>query len=145
MKVKRIGTLKTMRQYEQVLLEGLIPRYLAKSQCHDSPQRILADMRMECHNPFYLICVLLDDEGGAVGFAMAKVNILRTGRQIIVEHLYAPNMGMMSKLLEMTMSKLQSDHVMWITYRDPQAWIRFTRNQKRPAELYGWLLKFKEG
>lgn len=136
--------MKTLRQYERVLLEELIPKYLSKSQCHDAPQQILADMRTECHNPFYLSCVLLDEDDCAVGFAMARTAITRVGRQLVIEHLHAPNMGMMTKLLEMTMDKLQSHDVMWITYRDPAAWVRFTKKQKHPAELYGWLLRIKE-
>jgi len=98
-------------------------------------------MRTECHNPFYLSIVLLEDTGEAVGFAMARMAIVPMGRQIVVEHLYAPNMGMMSRLLDMTMEKLEAEDVVWVTYRDPQAWIRFTRTQKRPAELHGWLLR----
>ena len=140
MRVKRIGTLKTYRKYEGVLVE-LLPKYLAKSECDDSVGDILSHIRMECHNPFFISCVLLDDSEAVVGFVIAFVSITLQGKKIILEHMYAPNMGMSIKLYDMLVDKLGVEDVWWITHRDPAAWIKFTKKRSRPMKLHGWILR----
>lgn len=119
----------------------IIPRYLAKSGCDEGVGEILAYIRMECHNPFILSCVLLDDEDRLVGFLVAYIVITRLGKRIFVDHVYAPNMNMADKLCDMVREKLGVEDMCWITHRDPAAWIKFSRRKKRPVELYGYMIR----
>lgn len=143
MKVRRIGTIKTLKQYEKALLEDVFPKYLAKSKSRETPQVMLADMRMECHNPFFIACVVLDEGDKPIGFLMARTSLTLHGRQAVVDHFHAPNMRLCAKMLELVMDRFGTEDVLWITHRDPGAWIKFSEKQGHPVELYGWLLRTK--
>jgi hypothetical protein len=143
MRVKRIGTLKTYRKYEGDLMQ-LLPKYLAKSKCDDTVGEILSSIRMECHNPFHMSCVVLDDSDSVIGFVIAYISITIRGKRIVLEHMYAPNLRMSTQLYDMLVDKLDVDDVWWITHRDPSAWIKFSQKQKRPAKLYGWMVKSQD-
>lgn len=119
----------------------LIQKYLPKSGSHESVGEILSQIRMECHNPFFFSCIVLDDADIPIGFVLATVSITRRGKRIFIEHMHAPNLGMADKLHEMMMAKLGVDDVWWLTHRDPSAWIKFCKKRKHPVELYGWMIR----
>ncbi len=124
-----------------MLLESLIPKYIAKSGDHDSPQDILAQVRRECHNPFKLSCMVLNDDNSPVGFIIASLYILPTGKRIVIDHAYTPNSGITPKIYSMIEEKLGTEDIWWITYRDPSAWIKLFKKHGKEIKLQGYLVR----
>jgi hypothetical protein len=141
MKVKRIGTLKTLRQYEKQLLEQVLPKYVAKSGVDERPQDILAQIRLECHNPFVLSCVLLDDAGAVIGFFVSFLQLTNLGKRLYIDHMYAPNTGQSAQMWKMITTKLGTDDVLYMTRRDPDAWIKGLGRLGIRVKLHGYLLR----
>lgn len=133
--------MKTFRQYEKTLLENLIPKYIAKSGDQDTAGDILSQIRLECHNPFKLSCVVLDDAGTAVGFVTASIVMLPTGKRVVIDHAYTPNSGITPKIYTMIEEKLGTEDIWWITYRDPSAWIRLFKKHGKEIKLHGYLVR----
>jgi hypothetical protein len=140
MKIKRIGTLKTLRQYEKALLERVFPKYIAKADCEDQPQEILAQIRLECHNPFFMACALLDEADTPVGFFVAFVQLTKLGKRLYIDHMYAPNTGQEVRLFNIIRERLGVDDVMFLTRRDPDAWIKMFKRAGVELKLHGYLL-----
>lgn len=141
MRVKRISKVSTLRQYEAGLLE-LIPKYLAKSLDEDQPQDILRQIRLGCHAPCALNCVVLDDDDRLCGFCCAYILMDMKGKRLIIDHLYAPNLAMSVKIYDMLVEKSGMDDVWFITYRDPKGWERMSKKCRRPLALRGYVMRF---
>ena len=142
MKIKRVSRTGTLKLYEKRLVEELIPAYLSKSRSKDTAEEVLMDMKLGCNNPFAFICVILDDADVPVGFMSSHQGVSCKGKQVVVDHLYAPSMGLSARLLDTVMEKLDAKSVLWLTYRDPSAWIKLSNKVNRPAELFGWMVRF---
>ncbi len=145
MKVKRIATLPTFKKYEEDLLD-LIPKYLKKSGCSDSPEDILESIKSGCHNPHFNCCVVVDEEI-LKGFVIAYVWVDQQGKRIMVDHFHAPNMKLAGTVYKMVVGKLCQDYnideldVFFITYRNPEAWVKFSRREGVPMDVYSWILR----
>lgn len=133
--------MKTYRQYERALLESLIPKYIAKSGDGDGIADILAQIRLECHNPFKLSCMVLDDAGTPMGFVVASIVLMPMGKRVIIDHAYVPNMGIAPRIYGMIEEKLGTDDIWWVTYRDPSAWIRMFKKHGKEVKLHGYLVR----
>ena len=142
MKIKRVSRTRTLRLYEKKLVEELIPAYLSRSRSRDTAEEVMMDMKLGCNDPFAFVCVILDDEDVPVGFMSARQEVSTKGKQAVVDHLYAPSMGLTAGLLDTVMQKLGVKSVLWLTYREPSAWIKLSNKVNRPAELFGWMVKY---
>lgn len=143
MKIKRIATLRTLRQYERVLLEELLPKHLAKSGCSEQPQEVLSLIRLECHNPFFLCCVLLSEDSEPIGFIVAYVQNTVLGQRLYIDHMYAPNTGMIMRLFGMVKDRLGVDDVTWMTHRNPEAWVKLGKKYGHDLVLHGYVIRTK--
>jgi len=140
MRVKRIGTVRTYREYETALGHELVPKYLAKSGCSDTAVDIMSDLRTGCNNPMFFGCVVLDGEK-AVGFVIAYIAMTNRGKKVIFDHAHVPNMNMAAKVYDLVMDKLGVADAMWVTYRNPEAWVRFCNKNRHPVEVFGWMIR----
>ena len=141
MKLKRIGTLKTLRQYEKALLEDVLPRYIAKAGVDERPQEILSQIRLECHNPFFFAAVALDNSDRPVGFFIAFVQITLLGKRLYIDHVYMPNVTDNVRIYEIVRDKLGVDSVLWLTHRNPEAWVKMFARYGHKIELHGYVLR----
>jgi hypothetical protein len=154
LKVKRVATIPTFEKYKKDL-SALIPKYLKKSGCHDTEEDILQSIKLGCNNPHYNCCVLVEkkpiSEHGSMevlkGFIIAYVWVDHKGKKITVDHLYAPNMGLAGKVFSLVVDKLCEDfnvdneNIWFMTYRNPEAWIRFADKEGYPMNLQAWVLR----
>ena len=141
MKLKRIGTLKTLRLYEKALLEDILPKYVSKAGVDDRPQEILSQIRLECHNPYFMAGVALDDSDRPVGFFVAFVQITLLGKRLYIDHVYMPNVTDNVRIYEMVKDKLGVDSVLWMTRRNPEAWIKMFAKLGHRVELHGYIIR----
>ena len=145
MKVKRIATLPTFTKYEEDLT-ALIPKYLKKSGCQDELEEIVRSIKLGCHDPHFSCCVILDEEV-LKGFIIAYVWVDYKGKKIMVDHLYAPNMKLAGKVYSMVVDKLcenfnvDNEDIYFVTYRNPEAWVKFADKEGYPMNLHGWVLR----
>ena len=141
MKLKRIGTLKTLRQYEKALLEDVFPKYIAKAGVDERPQEILSQIRLECHNPFFMAAVALGADDRPIGFFIAFVQLTLLGKRLYIDHVYMPNVTDNVRIYEMVKDKLGVDDVIWMTHRNPEAWIKMFAKYGHKVELHGYVVR----
>ena len=145
-KIKRITTLKTYNQYADDLHTLLVP-YLKKSGCEDID--ILQVMKLQCHNPYHFSCIILEDEVPK-GFLMASIVHTLSHNRIVIEHLYAPNMKLVLQVYKVICDKLSKDfdipksNIYFMTYRNPESWVRYCKKQGINTYLSSYVLRIKE-
>ena len=61
MKIKRIATLRTFKEYEDRLV-ALAEKYVAKAHVPESAREVVDQIKTRCHNPFALSCVIINTE-----------------------------------------------------------------------------------
>lgn len=133
--------MKTLKQYERVLLEQIFPRYIRKSGYEEGPQEILNQIRMECHNPFFMCCVILDGAGVVIGFFVAFVQMTNLGKRMYVDHVYTPDTGQSAQVFDMVRKKLGVEDVIFMTRRNPEAWIKLFNKYGIKVKLHGYLIR----
>lgn len=146
--VKRIASLPSFRKYEDGLRKAIVA-YLKKSGCKDTLEGILTDIRLGCHSPDIYCCVISQEEV-VRGFAFAFVERDHRGKTIVVDHFYLPNMTMAVRIYDWVVEKLcdsakvERDKVWFVTYRNPEVWLRYMKKVGREHEVTGWMLRRKE-
>jgi hypothetical protein len=146
MKVKRIGTLQTFNKYKEHI-KKLVPRYLNKSKCTDTNEVILSMIELGCNDPFFVCCVI-EDGDKTIGFLIAYVHYSIGKKKIIIDHFHCPN-AVNANVYKMVTEKMckqfnvKSDDVYFLTYRNPDAWVRLSKKRNLEMEVHGWILKRK--
>lgn len=145
MRIKRIATIETLKRYEPALRK-LVPQYLRASHSRFTVSGLLRLILHNCHNPLFNCCVVENDKG-PVGFAIASVVTTDYGRRVMVDHFHTPNLKLSVKVYDLLTERLCRDfsipksEVYMVTYRNPEAWLRYIKSRKRSAEIYGWVLR----
>jgi len=135
--ITRIATLSTFNRYKPVL-QKLISKYLKKSWCDDTEEEILKDIELNCHNPYSLTC-MIDDSG----FAVVLVQPTLKGKKAIIEHFYCPNsvaIPVYRTIMQKIKSQFEIIETIFITYRNPEAWLRFTERHGLKLNVKSYLL-----
>lgn len=98
-------------------------------------------MRLECHNPFFLSCVLLSNDNVPVGFFIAFIQITHLGKRLYIDHMYAPNTGQAAEMYWMIQERMGVEDVLFMTRRSPDAWIKLFRKNGKDVRLHGYLIR----
>lgn len=142
MKAKRIGQLKTYLTFSEGLSDAAV-KYLKKSGCEDSATEILTDIRLNCHNP-RMYCLVVGDPQKVDAFVVAMLTAAGGKKLLVIEHLYAPNQKLAAGLYRLVKKLAAGDSeqfdTVFVTYRDPDAWIRFGQKHKVPLKVKSYLL-----
>jgi len=135
--ITRITTLPAFHKHKHTLIK-LIPKYLKKSKCTDTPDDILKDIEFNCHNPYFFACLVNDN-----GFVVALVQPSLTGKKTIIEHFYVSN-SIAAPVYKAIITKLEEqfkiNETIWATYRNPDAWMRFAKKQGIDLTIKSYLL-----
>ena len=146
--IKRIAKLSTFKHYKSDL-QSIIPKYLEKSKCPNTANDLLNTIKLECYNPMYSCCIILEDDTPK-GFIISRVMFDSGGSKIVIDNLHTPNMKVAAKVYKLIVGKLteefsvSSDRVFFFTYRNPESWVRYAKKVGIEVELSGWLLTNKQ-
>jgi len=139
--ITRITTLKTLERYNKQLIP-LVQKYLQKSKCVDTLEEILDDIKTNCHNPYFTFCVI-ETGSTLTGFVVVVVQPTASGKKAVVEHFHCPN-NIAATVYKTVIKKLRDrfgiTETIFVTYRDPGAWIRLARRHGLRFTLTSYLL-----
>jgi len=97
----------------------------------------------------YFSCVV-EEDGEVKGFVVAYVTMQISGKRVVIEHLYAPNMKVTAKVYEVVVDKLCGDMgvgrdgVYFMTYRNPESWVKYCKKIGIEVGVVSYVLKIKK-